>query len=224
MKLEERVLEKLSSFRGKWPILQSSLRKKERKEKVLPEISMEDLRNVRSIREKAIQELEENIERLKRVLEEKGAELYIARDGVEASKIVIKICKENNVKLIVKSKSLTTEEIELNKFLESEGIEVIETDLGERLIQLAGQKPSHILGPALHMTRYEVAEVLSKYYGRKILPDPREIVLEVRREFREKYQRADMVITGANLIIAENGAIVLVTNEGNDRLSLAFAP
>ncbi|MEM0451532.1 MAG: LUD domain-containing protein [Nitrososphaerota archaeon] len=224
MKLEERVLEKLSSFRGKWPILQSSLRKKERKEKVLPEISMEDLRNVRSIREKAIQELEENIERLKRVLEEKGAELYIARDGVEASKIVIKICKENNVKLIVKSKSLTTEEIELNKFLESEGIEVIETDLGERLIQLAGQKPSHILGPALHMTRYEIAEILSKYYGRKILPDPREIVLEVRREFREKYQRADMVITGANLIIAENGAIVLVTNEGNDRLSLAFAP
>lgn len=224
MKLGEKVLEKLSLFRGKWPILHSSLKKKERKEKVLPEISVEDLRNVRIIREKAVQELEENIERLRKVLEEKGAELYVARDGVEASKIVVKICKENNVKLVVKSKSLTTEEIELNKFLESEGIDVIETDLGERIVQLAGQKPSHILGPALHMTRYEVAEIFSKYYGRTIPSDPKEIVLEVRREFREKYREADMVVTGANFIIAENGATVLVTNEGNDRLSLAFAP
>ncbi|MCX8193582.1 MAG: LUD domain-containing protein [Nitrososphaeria archaeon] len=222
--MSEEVLEKLSIFKDYWPMLKNNLRIRERKEKVLHEISHDLLGEVRRIKEEAIERLEDNIERLRRVLESRGAELRIARDGLEASRMVVDLCKQYNVKLVVKSKSLTTEEIKLNKFLESEGIEVVETDLGERIVQLAGHRPSHILGPAFHMTRYEVAQVLTRYYGRPIPPDPQEIVMEVRREFREKYLRAGMAITGANFIVAENGAVVLVTNEGNDRLSIAFTP
>ncbi|MEM4536749.1 MAG: LUD domain-containing protein [Nitrososphaerota archaeon] len=222
--LPEDVLVKISIFKDNWPMLRNNLRIRERKEKVLHEISDDILREARKIKEEAVEKLEENIEKLRRALEGRGAELKIAKDGLEASRMVLKLCKEHNVKLVVKSKSLTTEEIELNRLLESEGVEVIETDLGERIVQLAGQRPSHILGPAFHMTRNEVAEVFSRYYGRTVPPDPHQIVLEVRREFREKYQKAGMAVTGANFIIAENGATVLVTNEGNDRLALAFAP
>ncbi len=224
MSLEKQVLEKLSLFKDNWPMLKNNLRIRERKEKVISEIAPEILREVRKIKEESIENLEKNLKRLEKVLEGRGAELKIAKDRDEASRIVLDLCKQYGVKLVVKSKSLTTEEIELNKVLESNGIEVIETDLGERIVQLAGQKPSHILGPAFHMTRNEVAEIFTKYYGRPIPPDPQQIVLEVRKEFREKYQRAGMAITGANFIIAENGATVLVTNEGNDRLALAFAP
>jgi len=224
MRLEEQVLEKLSHYKDNWPMLKNNLRIRERREKIILEVSSELLREVRRIKEESIENLEQNIERVRKALEGRGAELKIARDGAEASRMVLEICKQYGVKLVVKSKSLTTEEIELNKVLESENIEVIETDLGERIVQLAGQKPSHILGPAFHMTRDEVAEVFTKYYGRPIPPDPQQMVLEVRKEFREKYQRAGMAITGANFIIAESGAMVLVTNEGNDRLALAFAP
>ena len=224
MSLEKQVLEKLSLFKDNWPMLKNNLRIRERKDKIISEISLELLKEVRKIKEESIENLEQNIERLRRALEERGAELKIARDGLEASKMVLEVCKQYGVKLVVKSKSLTTEEIELNKVLESENIKVIETDLGERIVQLAGQKPSHILGPAFHMTRKEVAEIFTEYYGRPIPPDPQQIVLEVRREFRENYQKAGMAITGANFIIADNGAMVLVTNEGNDRLALAFAP
>jgi len=224
MRLEEQVLEKLSLYKDSWPMLKNNLRIRERREKIISEVSSELLREVRRIKEESIENLEQNIERVRKALEERGAELKIAKDGAEASRMVLEVCKQYGVRLVVKSKSLTTEEIELNKVLESENIEVIETDLGERIVQLAGQKPSHILGPAFHMTRDEVAEIFTKYYGRPIPPDPQQIVLEVRKEFREKYQRAGMAITGANIIIAENGAMVLVTNEGNDRLALAFAP
>ncbi|MEN2974398.1 MAG: LUD domain-containing protein [Candidatus Caldarchaeales archaeon] len=223
-RLSEEVLEKISLFKNNWPMLKNNLRIRERKEKILDEISHDLLKEVRKIKEETIHRIEENIGKLRKALEDKDAELKIARNGLEASRIVLEICKQHNVNLVVKSKSLTTEEIELNKFLESEGIEVVETDLGERIVQLAAQRPSHILGPAFHMTRYEVAEIFTRYYGRPIPPDPREIVLEVRREFREKYLKAGMAITGANIIVAENGAVVLVTNEGNDRLSVAFAP
>lgn len=224
MSLERQVLEKLSLFKDNWPMLKNNLRIRERKEKIISEINPEVLREVKKIKEESIKNLEENLNGLKRVLEKRGAELKVARDGDEASKIVLEICRKYGVKLVVKSKSLTTEEIELNKVLESNGIEVIETDLGERIVQLAGQKPSHILGPAFHMTRMEVAEIFTRYYGKPIPPDPQRIVLEIRKEFREKYRSAGMAITGANFIIAENGATVLVTNEGNDRLALAFAP
>jgi len=224
MRLEEQVLEKLSLYKDNWPMLKNNLRIRERREKIISEVSSELLREVRKIKEESIENLEQNIERVRKALEERGAELKIAKDGAEASRMVLEVCKQYGVKLVVKSKSLTTEEIELNKVLESEDIEVIETDLGERIVQLAGQKPSHILGPAFHMTRDEVAEIFTKHYGKPIPPDPQQIVLEVRKEFREKYQRAGMAITGANFIIAENGAMVLVTNEGNDRLALAFAP
>lgn len=224
MSLEERVLEKLSFFKDNWPMLKNNLRIRERKEKIISEISSEFLKEARKIKEESIKKLEQNIELLKKVLEERGAELKIAKDGAEASRMVLEICRRYDVKFVVKSKSLTTEEIELNRVLESEGIEVVETDLGERIVQLAGQKPSHILGPAFHMTRNEVAEIFTRYYGRAIPPDPQQIVLEVRKEFREKYRQAEMAITGANFIIAENGVTVLVTNEGNDRLALAFSP
>lgn len=205
-------------------MLKNNLRVREKKGKVIHEIGEDSLRELRRIREESVERIEENIDLLREALRDRDAELKIARDGSEASGIVTEICKRYRAKLVLKSKSLTTEEIYLNGYLESEGIEVVETDLGERIVQLAGQRPSHILGPAFHMTRYEIAEMLSKHYGEPVDPDPADIVLKVRSEFRRKYPAADVVITGANMIVAENGAVVLVTNEGNDRMSVAFAP
>ena len=224
LRLEERVEDALRRFRGRWPVLRSSLNMRERRTPLMRELTEEDLREARRIKEENLERLEENLEKLRGVAQEKGAEIYLASSAEDARKKIVEICKMNDVKLVVKSKSLTTEEIELNKSLQSEGIEVVETDLGERIIQLLGQRPSHILGPALHLTRREVAEVFSKHLGKNIPPEPEEIVKAVREELRAKFMEADLAVTGANLVVAESGAIVLVTNEGNDRLCLAFSP
>ncbi len=147
-----------------------------------------------------------------------GAKVFRTDDPEQVKAYILKVAQDNNVRTVVKSKSMATEEIHLNDYLEQNGIEVGETDLGEWIIQLAGQKPSHMVMPAIHMTKEEVADLFSKEVNERLTTDIPRLVEVARNELRSKFLAADMGITGGNLAVAETGSIVLVTNEGNARL------
>lgn len=147
-----------------------------------------------------------------------GARVYPADSPDKVKQYILKVARDNNVKTVVKSKSMASEEIHLNDFLMENGISVRETDLGEWIVQLAGQRPSHMVMPAIHMTREEVAELFSKETHERLSTDIPRLVEVARHELRARFLEADMGITGANLAVAETGSIVLVTNEGNARM------
>ncbi|MEM4281351.1 MAG: LUD domain-containing protein [Candidatus Caldarchaeum sp.] len=179
----------------------------------------EDFRNsVRSVRERAVENLEDLIERFKLNSEKRGAKVYLAKDALEACKIVYEIAVEKNAKLLTKSKSMTTEEIELNAFLEERGLKIVETDLGEFIIQLAREKPFHLVYPAVHKTSREVAELFSRIAGKPLSSEISDLMNFVRGYLRKMFLTADIGVTGANIGIAETGTVVVETNEGNDRL------
>ena len=140
----------------------------------------------------------------------------------QQSNWLIELARRANAKRIVKSKSMTGEEIGLRDHLESEGFDVVETDLGERIVQLAHQRPSHMVAPAIHLDVEDVTELFSRTLGKQIPPDPEQMTAIARNSLRQKFLEADMGITGANFAVADSGAIVLVTNEGNARLVTAL--
>ena len=145
-----------------------------------------------------------------------GVTVHWAADAEEHNKIVHSILQKNNVKKIVKSKSMLTEECHLNPYLETNGIEVIDTDLGERIVQLAEEPPSHIVLPAIHKTKEEVDELFQEHLGTKPCNgDPQYLTDEARKHLRNKFLKADAAVTGVNFAIAETGGIVVCTNEGN---------
>jgi L-lactate dehydrogenase complex protein LldF len=131
---------------------------------------------------------------------------------------VVDIARRAGARLAVKSKSMATEEIDLNEALEREGITPVETDLGEYIIQLAHERPSHIIAPAIHKTKGQVAELFERELKRPVEADPEELTRIARTELRQKFLQADVGITGANFAVAETGTVVLVTNEGNGRM------
>lgn len=147
-----------------------------------------------------------------------GSKVFIAKDTREANDYVIRLAKEKKAKLIAKSKSMVSEEAHLNHALEKENIRASETDLGEWILQLAGQRPSHLVMPAIHMFKEEVAELFSKEAGRHLSPEIKTLVDHARNRLRAEYFEADIGLTGANFLVAETGGIGLVTNEGNARL------
>lgn len=147
-----------------------------------------------------------------------GSTVFIAKDTQEANEYVINLAKKKNAKLIAKSKSMVSEEAHFNAALEAEGIKTSETDLGEWIIQLAGQRPSHMVMPAIHMFKEEVAELFSKETGQQLSPDIKSLVNVAREQLRKGYFDADIGLTGANFLVADTGGIGLVTNEGNARL------
>src|SRR4029077_13695655 len=137
----------------------------------------------------------------------------------EARQIVVAIARQTKCTRAVKSKSMTSEEIHLNPALEAAGIEVTESDFGEFILQLAGERPSHLVAPAVHHTRESVARILSQHTGQELPDDASTLAMMGRKLLREKFYRADLGISGANFAVAETGTIVLVTNEGNGRLT-----
>ena len=147
-----------------------------------------------------------------------GAKVFRTKSPQEVKDYILKVARDNGVKTVVKSKSMATEEIHLNAHLLKNGISVAETDLGEWIIQLAGQTPSHMVMPAIHMTKEEVADLFSKEVDERLSTDIPRLVKVARNELRPKFLAADMGISGANIAVAETGSIVLVTNEGNARL------
>ena len=154
-----------------------------------------------------------------------GVQVHWAANGEEHNQIVHKILKENNAKKIVKSKSMLTEECHLNPFLEADGMEVIDTDLGERIVQLAKEPPSHIVLPAIHKNRHEVDDLFQEHLGTKPCDgDPQYLTGEARKHLREKFIKADAAITGVNFAIADTGGFVVCTNEGNADMGAHLAP
>lgn len=152
----------------------------------------------------------------------RGGKVIWAQDSKEAISEILKIVKKKSAKLIVKSKSMTTEEIDLNAALEKIKVEVLESDLGEYIVQQAGEKPYHIVTPAMHKSKEEIAELFNEKFDTPIDSSPEEITAFVRNLLRDKFQNADIGITGANFLIADPGAIALTENEGNAVLSMSF--
>ncbi len=147
-----------------------------------------------------------------------GATVYMAKTAADANDYITRLAKTRGVKLAAKSKSMASEETHLNNALEGAGIKALETDLGEWIIQLAGQRPSHMVMPAIHMFKEEVAELFSKVTGSEEPSEIAHLVQVAREQLRQGYLDADMGITGANVAVAETGGIALITNEGNARL------
>jgi iron-sulfur cluster protein len=158
------------------------------------------------------------IDQFTRNAEAAGARVYLARTAGEANAYIVNLAQQRGVRLVVKSKSMASEETHLNHALEEAGIKALETDLGEWIIQLAGQRPSHMVMPAIHMTKEEVAVLFGKVTGQVEPADIPHLVQVAREQLRQGYLDADMGISGANIAVAETGGIALVTNEGNARL------
>ena len=176
----------------------------------------------RAIKDHTLTDLDRHLEQLEKSVVARGGHVHWADDGEEACRQIVNLIRQRQGKVVVKSKSMTSEEIHLNHALEAAGIEAVETDLGEYIIQLAGHRPSHIVAPAIHLSAEEIAEILSKPAGER-LPVEREVLAGfARRALREKFAIADVGISGVNFAIAETGSIVLVTNEGNGRLTCAL--
>ena len=181
---------------------------------------MEELRDrARAIRLHALNNLDRLLAHFADRVEEQGGVVHFAADAEEARSIVASILEETSSKLVVKSKSMVSEEIELNDYLDARGVEVVETDLGEYIIQLAGDTPSHIIAPVLHMTRQDVGTLFEDKLGVAYTDDPTELNQIARDHLREQFLRADAGISGVNMAIAETGSVTIVTNEGNGRLT-----
>ena len=176
----------------------------------------------KNIKWRALETLDQNLEEFEMHFTNRGGKVIWAENSQEALDEILTICKEKNCKSIVKSKSMVTEEIHLNHFLEENGIESIETDLGEYIQQLDGEPPYHIVTPAMHKSKEDVARLFSEKLGTPSKLSPEELTLIAREKLREKYINAEIGITGANFIIADIGGIALTENEGNARLSSAW--
>ena len=176
----------------------------------------------KNVKWKAIESLDKQLERFEAAISKRGAKVIWAETAEEAKEEVLRICKEKKCRSIVKSKSMVTEEIQLNEFLERNNIESVETDLGEYIQQLAGEPPYHIVTPAMHKSKEDVAKLFSDKLGTDPALTPEQLTLVARQTLREKYTRAEIGITGANFIIADTGAIAVTENEGNARLSCAW--
>ncbi len=175
--------------------------------------------HAKRIKEHVLAHLDRYLEQLEASVEKAGGHVHWASTAEDARRIVVEIAEENNCKKAVKSKSMTSEEIHLNPALEAAGIEVTESDFGEYIIQLAGERPSHLVAPAVHHTRETIAAIFKKQLGRPVSDDPHDLAALGRTALRAKFKEADMGISGANFAVAETGTIVLVTNEGNGRLT-----
>lgn len=177
------------------------------------------IKEVADIKDNAAQHMMELFEQFKVEAEKRGVHVHLASTGAEANRIIAKIAKENNCHNIIKSKSMTAEEIHLNAALEKEGCRVVETDLGEWIIQLRHEGPSHMVMPAIHLSRYQVADLFTDVtHVQQDREDIQKLVKVARKELRSEYVKADMGISGANFAVAEAGLIGTVTNEGNLRL------
>src|ERR1700755_2329232 len=171
---------------------------------------------------KVIENLDKILPEFEANFQKRGGKVIWANDAAEANKEILNIIQKAGAKTVVKSKSMVTEEIELNEFLEHNHIESLETDLGEYIVQLLGQAPYHIVTPAMHLSKEDIAKLFNERFGSPIDATPEQLTQKARELLREKYLQADIGITGANFLIADTGSIAVSENEGNARLSTSF--
>ena len=178
----------------------------------------EELRyEAREIKRHTLDNLDYYLELLYDKVSHNGGQVHFARDDREANAIIAELARSRGVKLVTKSKSMVSEEMGLNHALADIGVEAVETDLGEYIIQLAEETPFHIIAPAMHKTRQDVSDLFAQKIQRPNLVEIEEMAQAARETLREKFIQADMGITGANFLVAETGTLVIVTNEGNGR-------
>ncbi|MGA1847470.1 L-lactate dehydrogenase (quinone) large subunit LdhH [Deferribacter abyssi] len=191
------------------------------KEKAYQGLNFEKIRTkINNIKDLSYEEIINLYNKFKENALKKGCYVYEAATAEDANNYILEVCKKHNTDIIVKSKSMTSEEIKLNEFLEKNGITPIETDLGEWILQLAGETPSHMVMPAIHKSRKQVAKLFKKVTGNKIDENDIEAMVKIaRKQLRDYYFKAKVGITGANVAVAETATIGIVTNEGNARLS-----
>jgi L-lactate dehydrogenase complex protein LldF len=175
-----------------------------------------------NIKRQALSDLDTYLLQFEKIFTENGGIVLWAKDTKEAMAYVSNILKKNNAKVVVKSKSMTTEEIHFNEVLEEQGIESVETDLGEYIVQLAGEKPYHIVTPAMHKSKKDVAILFNEKFGMSLESTPEEMTALARKNLRNKYLTAEVGITGANFIVADIGAFAVTENEGNALMSTSF--
>jgi len=196
------------------------------KEKRVENVAADVLPDYQELREQAnaikkhtIESLDYYLEQFECNVEARGGKVVWCKDGGDVADFVLGLAKERRAHLIVKSKSMTTEEVDLNESLEHHGLESVETDLGEYILQLAHERPYHIVAPALHKTRYDVAELFAKnlHVPEETVPEKQTAI--ARAVLRQKFLAADIGISGANFLIADSGAVCIVENEGNARLT-----
>jgi L-lactate dehydrogenase complex protein LldF len=178
----------------------------------------------RAIKEDVLSRLDDYLGQLADSVRKRGGVVHWAKNGAEANEIVLALAKERGVKRVAKSKSMVTEEIGLNEALEGAGIRPVETDLGEWIIQLARERPSHIIAPAIHKTRHQVAELFSEKLHTRLPGDIEVLTATAREQLRQEFLRADMGVSGVNFAVAETGTLALVTNEGNGRMVTSIPP
>ena len=175
------------------------------------------------IKREVINNLPSLLLQFEKSITENGTEVYWAENATDAVSIAIDYIKKTDGKTLVKSKSMITEEIDLNESLEKFGIESIETDLGEFIVQVAGERPYHIVTPAMHKSKEDVAELFNKHFNTSKNATPEELTLFVRGYLRKKFIDADVGVTGANFLIAKEGAVAVTENEGNALLSASMS-
>jgi L-lactate dehydrogenase complex protein LldF len=226
MDADNRGLKQRIARAAKDPSVEAKFRMVAERHGALRKLMVGGLANFEELREK-LSDIKESvladhqglIARVSERVESLGGKVHLAKDAAEARSIIIGIAADAGVRIIVKGKSMTSEEAALTPALEKEGVEVFETDLGEYIIQLADERPSHIVVPAIHKTREEIARLFADKLDMEFSDDPAKLTMKAREVLRRKFLAADMGITGANTLVAENGAVVLLENEGNIRLS-----
>jgi len=189
------------------------------------DVPWEELRDrAHSLKADAIANLDALLEEFERRFTERGGTVVWARTADEAADEFLRICRDHGATSVVKGKSMLSEELGLNERLAAAGIEPVETDLGEFIVQRAGQKPTHVIAPAAHLSRQYVGELFERELGIAYSDDPRTLSLAARDHLRARYLRAEVGMTGVNFAIAETGTLVVVENEGNGALSAAAPP
>ncbi|MFA6582606.1 MAG: LUD domain-containing protein, partial [Paludibacter sp.] len=175
-----------------------------------------------AIKRDVLQNWDKYLLQFEETISNRGVKVLWAKDAAEATGYIEQILIENDAKLLVKSKSMTTEEIELNETAARMGCESVETDLGEFIVQVAGEKPYHIVTPAMHKSKGDIAKLFNEKFGTPIDSTPEEMTEYVRQVLRKKYTQAQIGVTGANFLIADIGAVSVTENEGNALMSTAF--
>ncbi|MEZ5017744.1 MAG: LutB/LldF family L-lactate oxidation iron-sulfur protein [Flavipsychrobacter sp.] len=179
-------------------------------------------KRAKNIKWKTIENLDKYLEEFEKNFTARGGKVIWAENAEEAQQAILEICKAKNTKQVVKSKSMVTEEIHLNDFLEKNNIESVETDLGEYIQQLDGEAPYHIVTPAMHKSKEDVAKLFHEKLGVEPNLAPQELTQIARVKLREKYVTSEVGVTGGNFLLADTGAVCLTENEGNGRLTTAF--
>ena len=181
-------------------------------------------KNAQEIKNYVLNSLPQLLQKFEQNISARGVTVMWAETAAEARQYFLQIAREHRAKKIIKSKSMTTEEISFNEMCEQQGLEVWESDLGELIVQLAGEKPYHIVTPAMHKSTAEISQLFHEKLGSPLTDSAAELTMVARQHLRQAYITADIGVTGANFLLAEEGAVLLTENEGNGRLTMACPP